>query len=224
MKYKLLLIALIGIFSIHANAQDAALQSTMSESTLLIKNDASAFYHTLKDSAQSRTIQFFIAYDFGEAAFNQFKSLGGEVGVRFKNDHLLRLAYTHLYLSEVHLSSDFAKAVDGENVKGKQLGFELFYDFPVLFKGLSLAPSMGYYDNEYTHTVSHEKLRKSSFTIGGAISFTETDLFKVKGFYYRVSVPIRINLDPIIETKLEDTTIKSNQIDNNIWFFVGFQF
>jgi hypothetical protein len=224
MKYKLLVITFVGIYAIQANAQNLALNSTSTESLFFNKDYSSVLNYSQRDSVKSKSTKFFIAYDFGEAAFNQFKSLGGEVGIRFKNDHLLRLAHTNLHLTEKHLSSSFAKAVDGKNVKGKQFGFELFYDFPVFVKGLYLAPSVGYYDNEYTHTILNEKLEKSSFTVGTAISFTEKDLFKVKGLYYRVSVPVRFNFDPIKETKLGNTTIKSNRFDNNIWFFVGFQF
>ncbi|GAA0877163.1 hypothetical protein GCM10009119_01310 [Algoriphagus jejuensis] len=221
MKHKLLLIAFIGIYSFRLNAKDLAFRSSASEGQFFFQNYSSS---SSTDSTQNKKTKYFIAYDFGEAMFNQFKSLGFEVGVRFKNDHLLRLSYTNLYLSEKHLSTDFAKAVDGENVTGKQVGVELFYDFPVITKGLYIAPSVGYYDNEYTHTILNEKLEKSSFTIGTAISFTETEFFKVKGLYYRLSVPLRFNLDPIIETKLGDTTVNSNLIDNSIWFFVGFQF
>lgn len=224
MKYKLLIIAFVGIYSIRLNAQDLALYAAGNESLFINKDYPSELNDAPKDSAKSKSFTFFIAYDFGEAAFNQFKSLGNEVGLRLKNDHLLRLTHTNLYLSEQHLSSGFARAVDGENVKGKQLGFELFYDFPVFVKGLYLAPSVGYYDNEYTHTTLNDKLEKSSFTMGAAISFNEADLFKVKGLYYRVSIPFRFNLDPIKETKLGDTTIKNNLFDNSIWFFVGFQF
>jgi len=224
MKYKLFVIALVGICAIRANAQNLALNSRSTESLFIDKNSSSVLNYTQRDSVKSKSTKLFIAYDFGEAAFNQFKSLGGEVGVRFKNNHLLRLTHTNLHLTEKHLSSNFATAVDGKNVKGKQFGFELFYDFPLFVNRLYIAPSVGYYDNEYTHTILNEKLEKSSFTAGAAISFTENDLFKVKGLYYSVSVPFRFNFDPIKETKLGETTIKSNLVDNNIWLFVGFQF
>lgn len=224
MKYKLLVIAFAGIYAIRSNAQNLALNSTITESLFINKDYSSVPIYSQKDSVKSKNTKFFIAYDLGEAAFNQFKSLGGEVGVRFKNNHLLRLSHTNLHLTEKHLSSSFASAVDGKNVEGKQFGFELFYDFPVFVKGLYIAPSVGYYNNEYTHTILNEKLEKSSLTIGTAISFTEMDLFKLKGLYYRFSVPFRFNLNPIEETKLGDTTIKSNLFDNNIWFFIGFQF
>ncbi|UPQ78755.1 hypothetical protein M0M57_14175 [Flavobacterium azooxidireducens] len=224
MKYKLLVITFVGIYAIRANAQNLALNLTSTESLFFNKDYSSVVNYTQRDSVKSKSTKFFIAYDFGEAAFNQFKSLGGEVGVRFINNHLLRLTHTNLHLTEKHLSSSFAKAVDGKNVKGKQFGFELFYDFQVFVKGLYIAPSVGYYENEYTHTILNEKLEKSSFTAGTAISFTEKDLFNVQGLYYRVSVPFRLNFDPIKETKLGDTTIKNNLFDNNIWLFVGFQF
>ncbi len=222
MKYRLLLIAIIGFYALRSNAQDLALHSTDAQSLFIGNEHLSELNCPQKDSANC--IKFFIAYDFGEAALNQFKSLGGELGVRFKNDHLLRLSHTNLYLSEKHLSSGFASAVDGEKVKGKQFGFELFYDLPVFFKGLYIAPSLGYYIHEYTHTILSEKLKKSSFTTGAAVSFTEVDLFKVKGMYFRLSVPFRFHFTPIKETNLGDTTIKNNLFDNSIWFFVGFQF
>ncbi|ANQ51833.1 hypothetical protein MY04_4498 [Flammeovirga sp. MY04] len=221
MKHKLLLIAFLSFYTIGINAQDVAEQS---RTQLFTKDDSSELGHLKKDSTNTKRPKLFIAYDFGEAVFNQFRSLGGEVGVRCKNEHLLRLAYTHLYLTEKHLSSDFAKAVDGENVKGKQVGFELFYDFPVLIKSLYIAPSVGYYDHEYTHTISDEQLKQSSLTVGTAISFTETDVLKIKGLYYRVSIPIRFHFNPIEESQLGDATIKSNQFDNSIWFFIGFEF
>ncbi len=224
MKYKLLIIAFTGIYSIQSKAQDLVLHSMGKESPFINKNYPSVLNYTQKDSSKSKNTKFFIAYDFGEATFNKFQSLGSEIGIQFKNNHLLRLSHTNLNLTEEHLSSNFAKAVDGENVKGKQFGFELFYDFPVFIKGLYIAPSIGYYDNKYTHTILNEKLKKSSFTTGASISFTETNLFKVKGLYYRFSIPFRFNLDPIKETKLGDATIKNNLFDNNIWFFVGFQF
>ncbi|MBB6461856.1 hypothetical protein [Flammeovirga kamogawensis] len=214
-KYKLLLIVIIEFSCIRSNAQDLALHSQNSQRLIIGSRE---------DSSKSKNTKYFIAYDFGEAAFNKFKSLGSEIGVRFKNDHLLRLAYTNLHLSEEHLSSNFAKAVDGEKVKGKQVGYEVFYDFPVFAKGLYVSPSMGYYTHEYQHTQLDEQLNNSSFTFGSAISYTETDLFKIKGLYYRFSIPLRFHLTPIEETQLGDTTINSNTFDNSICFFIGYEF
>ncbi|NVK52202.1 MAG: hypothetical protein HWD85_04650 [Flavobacteriaceae bacterium] len=226
MKYKLLFIAFYGITLLNLNAQDLAFNNK----NLITQFEIKDYYysiandHSKKDSIKTRKTQFFIGYDFGEAAFNKFQSLGGEIGVKFKNNHQVRLSHTSIRFTEAHLSSSFAGAVDGKNVKGKQFGFELFYDFPVFFNGFYISPSLGYYDNEYTHTNLNEKLEKASFTVGSAISFTEVDIFKVKGLYYRVSLPYRYTFNPHKKTKLGETTIKSNTFDSHLWFFVGYQF
>ena len=208
---------------IRSNAQDLVSYVPSAES--INSKVLSPNYHTgKKDSINYSKINFFIGYDLGEAVFNEFQSLGSEIGLKFKNKHIFRLSYTNLNLTEQHLSSDFANAVDGKNVKGKQKGIELFYDFPIFIDGLYLSPSVGHYEHLYTHTILDESLQNSSFTLGGAVSFTETDIFKIKGLYYRFSIPMRFNLTPIEETKLGNTTINGNVFDNNIWFFVGFQF
>lgn len=186
--------------------------------------------HSFSQKAQRKSFEagtelkgahtFFIGYDFGEAAFNRFQSLGSEVGIRFQNGDHFRLSYTNLKLTEEHLSSNFASAVDGENIRGKQQGLELFYDLHLPVKDLYIGPSIGFYDNRYNHTLLKEKIRKSSFTMGAAVSYSQ-NLFKSKWVYYRVSVPIRYTFNPIEETKLGAATIKSNRVDNNIWFFIG---
>lgn len=174
--------------------------------------------------SQKDTHQFFIAYEFGEAVFNKFQSLSGELGWRFNNQHMIRLVHINHDLTEEHLSSGFAGAVDGDYVEGKLFGFETFYDFPIFTKGLYISPSIGYYRNEYRHTMLQEDLQKSSCTLGTALSYRETNIFNVKGLYYMFSIPMRISLDPIKETKLGDTIIKNNTFENNIWLFIGYAF
>jgi hypothetical protein len=166
----------------------------------------------------------FIAYELGQAIFNDFNSYSGEIGLRFNNNHILRLAHMNIKMSEAHLSSDFAVVVDGDNVEGEQFGFETFYDFPVFWEGFYLSPSFGWYRNVYSHTILDESLKKSSATIGLAISYREVDIFKVKGLYYMLSFPMRTPFNPIKKTKLGKTTIKSNVFDSNIFFFIGFEF
>lgn len=173
---------------------------------------------------QQKKMRPFVAYELGEAAFNKFQSISGEVGVKFRNDHLLRLTHMNVNLTEAHLSSDFVVVVDGSDVEGKMFGFEVFYDFPVLLEGLHLGPSFGYYINEYNHTVLDESVKENSATIGLGISYREENIFGLKGLYYTLSLPLRIHFDPMEKTKLGDTTIYGNQFDSNIWFFVGYQF
>jgi len=52
---------------------------------------------------------------------------------------MIRLTHMNVNLTEEHLSSEFARAVDGDNVEGKLFGFEAFYDLPVLTKGLYIS-------------------------------------------------------------------------------------
>lgn len=185
----------------------------------------SFFAYTQQNSEkENQKIRPFIAYELGQAVFNDFKSYSGEIGIRFRNNHILRLSHMNIKMSETHLSSDFAVVVDGDNVEGKQFGFEAFYDFPVFWKGFHLSPSLGWYKNEYNHTILDENIIKKSLTIGLAISYREVNIFGVKGLYYTLSFPMRTPFKPIKRTKLGNTIIKNNTFDSNIFFFVGFEF
>ena len=209
-------------FVLKAQVSISQTHTSIAKMEILDFNEEDSEPYFLRDSSTQNKI--LIAYEIGEAIFNRFQSLSGEIGVRFKNQQILRLAYVNLNLTEQHLSSDFARAVNGENVKGKQLGYELFYDFPVFFKDLYVSPSIGYYHNEYEHTILKESLENSSLSIGTAISYRETNIFNTKGLYYAVSIPMRINLNPIEETNLGTATISNSTFDNNIWLFIGYQF
>lgn len=177
-----------------------------------------------KNTKIEESTKVFIAYELGEAVFNKFQSLSGEVGIRFRNNQMLRISHVNLSLTEQHLSSGFAGAVDGDNIKGKQFGFELLYDFPILFKDFHIGPSVGYYKREFQHTLLDESLEKSSLSVGGSLSYRETNIFKIKGLYYSFTLPIRINLNPIQETILGTSVITKNTFDNNIWLFIGYEF
>ncbi|MFC5045276.1 hypothetical protein ACFSTE_17195 [Aquimarina hainanensis] len=175
-------------------------------------------------SVKKTKIKPFAALELGQAVFNDFKSYSGEIGVKFPNSHMMRVLYMNTTMSEAHLSSDFVIVVDGDHVQGKQVGFETFYDIPVYKKMLYVSPSFGWYTNEYEHTILAERFQKKSATVGVAISYREEDVFGLKGLYYTVSFPMRTPFEPIKKTTLGDTVIKNNTFDNNLFFFVGFQF
>ncbi len=181
-------------------------------------------YSQLSILAADDELKPFVGIELGEAAFNKFQSLSGEIGIRFSNDQMVRLTHMNVKLTEEHLSSGFAGAVDGDRVKGSFFGFEAFYDFPVLWKGLYLSPSLGYYRNEYQHLDLDENIRNKSVTIGAAISYRETNVLRLGGLYYMISIPMRLSLHPINETRLGEATINDSTFDNNIWLFVGFEF
>ncbi len=201
--------------------------------TLKIVAVAQQFETVKNDTSNSAKIDYFIAYDFGEAMVNKFQSLSGEIGISFPNKHLIRLVHMNVGLTEGHLSSDFVVTVDGENVEGKMLGLEAFYSFPLIKwrdanQVIYLSPSLGIYKNKYWHTELDENLEQSSVTTGFELSFRETNPFKTKGtfkgLYYTVSLPFRVHFNPHEETQLGSTTISKNLFDGNIWFFIGFQF
>ena len=67
-----------------------------------------------------------MAIELGKGAFNKFQSYSGEIDIQLSDDHLLRLVHMIVYLTEQHLSSSFAGAVDDPDVEGKFFGFEVF--------------------------------------------------------------------------------------------------
>lgn len=176
------------------------------------------------ESGRGKRIRPFIAYELGEAAFNKFQSFSGEIGLKLRNRQIIRLTHMNVKLTEAHLSSSFAGAVDGNGVEGKLFGFEAFYDFPVFYQGLYVGSSIGYYVNEYNDINSDEKLESNSTTLGIGISYSETNVFKLEGLYFRLSIPFRMPLNPIEETVLGEAIIRDNTFDQNIWFFVGYEF
>ena len=174
-------------------------------------------------------IQPFIAYEFVEAIFNKFRSLSGEVGVQLPNKHMIRLVHQNIKFTEEHLSSGFAVTVKGDDVEGSLFGFEVLYSLPLVKwrdgnEILFLSPSVGYYRNRYNHTIIDAEFEQRSPTIGLEISYRETNLFGLKGFYYAVTIPIRIHFKPHDAFYLGETKVLGNRFDNNIWFFIGYQF
>jgi len=173
--------------------------------------------------------QYFIGYDLGEMAFNRFQNFAGEVGLQFKNDHSLRFVYLNIKLTEAHLSSGFANAVDGDNVAGHWQGYELLYDIPLyhfkregsfIYGGLSA----GYHDNKYEHIVLGESTEHKTSTVGFDIGYKETDVFNVKGLYMNFQIPFRYYFTPLEEVKLGSATVNKSSFDQTISFFVGYQF
>ncbi len=166
---------------------------------------------------------YFLAYEFGEMAFNRFRNFAGEAGVKFKNSHMLRLVYMDVKLTEKHLSSGFANVVSGKNVEGHFKGYELFYDVPV-FKGVHTGGSAGYYNDFYRHTLSGRPVNHTTPTLGFEVNYRETDLFKLKGVYFNLAVPFRFYLRPLEKTDLGGSTINRHFFENNIWMFIGYEF
>jgi len=173
--------------------------------------------------------KFYIGYDLGEMAFNEFKNFAGEIGVKFNNKHTLRFVYLNILLTEAHLSSDFANAVDGDNVTGHWKGYELVYDVPVfkfknnkslIYGGLT----SGFHDNSYQHTILDESVEHKSATVGFDIGYRETGIFKIEGLYINFQIPFRYKFNPLEETMLGDARVNRSVFGNTISFFIGYEF
>lgn len=125
--------------------------------------------------------------------------------------------------SEKHLSSEFAQAVDGNNVSGIFRGYEIFYNF-AFSGGWYFGPSIGYYTEKYQHIYLQESVSSTSPTVGVVIGYKEENLFGFKNLYYDFSIPVRYTFKGFEDTKLGDSTAKNNTIRNNVWFVVGVNF
>ena len=198
--------------------------------TILIFCWANAFS---QDTLKNERIRPFIAYDFGQAMFNRFQSLSGEIGLRLKNRHLVRLTHMNLNYTEEHLSSKkaipFINPFEGENIKGRIFGFELMYSIPTLKWNenksiIYLSPSLGHYKKKYWHTILDERFENSTFLVGLEISYRETNVFGVKGLYYALTIPLRFNFTPHGTIFLGDAKILGDRVDSNTMFFVGIEF
>lgn len=178
---------------------------------------------TQTNDQKTDPLKTFIAYDLGEMAFNKFQNFSGELGVKFSNQHMLRFVYSNVKLTEGHLSSDFAKAVDGDNIEGLHKSYELIYDIPI-YKYFYMGAIGGYINDNYNHTILDESVSNNTVAFGGTFSYRETNIFKVKGLYYNFSVPIRYYLSPLEETRLGESVVNKHLIENSIWFFIGYEF
>ena len=173
--------------------------------------------------------KIFLGYDLGEMAFNRFQNFAGELGVKFNNNHSLRIVYLNIKLTEEHLSSDFASAVDGDHVEGHWQGIDVLYDLPIFqFKGgekfIYAGLSAGYHDNFYQHEILDESVSHKTTTIGFDIGYRESNVLKIKGLYFNLQIPFRYNFNKLEETKLGDTTVNKSVFGQSISFFIGYEF
>ena len=196
-------------------------------STLLLLWSVSLFSQDAINTNKNPSI--YIGYDLGEMALNRFQNFAGEVGLKFKNDHTIRFVYLNVKLTEQHLSSNFAGAVDGENVSGHWNGYELLYDIPLYrFKGgngfVYGGLSAGYHKNAYQHTILNESLKHTTGTAGFDIGYRETNVFSIKGLYINFQIPFRYYFNTLEESQLGESTINKTVVEQTISFFVGYTF
>lgn len=174
-------------------------------------------------STQTAASSAFVGYEFGQMAFNGFKNFAGEVGYNLDNGASVRLSFLNVALTERHLSSGEASAVDGDNVEGLWRGAEIIYDFPIT-EHLFFSPSVGYYDTKYSHTILDQSIRNQSSTAGVAISYTDNGIFGISSLYWRFSLSYRHYFNPLERTNLGDSVVNGGSAEVTPINFVGYRF
>ena len=174
-------------------------------------------------SSGVKASSFFVGYELGQMAFNDFQNFTGEVGYSFTDDSTIRFTFLNVALTESHLSSDFAGAIDGDDVEGLWQGGEFIYDYP-FYKKFMLSGKVGYYDTEYSHRILDESVWRGSPTVGFALTYWEDNFLNIPNTYLRFSFSFRYYLNAIPETMLGDTRINDNSFELTPIFFVGYRF
>ena len=163
-----------------------------------------------------------IGYEFGRMAFNEFRHFAGEIGYRSDNRHALRIAFFNVALSERHLSSSEASAVEGDDVEGLWRGVDLFYDYPAS-KNVFISPSVGYHDNKYTHTILGESVRHASPSVGLAFTYLGDEVFGMEQLYWRFSLSFGYNLEEQGESRLGDSIVRGDTFGITPAIYVGYE-
>jgi len=166
---------------------------------------------------------WFVGYEFGEMAFNDFKNIAGEVGYTFENKQSLRLSYLNILLSERHLSSSEASAVDGDNVEGLWRGADIYYDFPIK-NNYFVSPYVGYYDMKFSHTVLAESVRYKTASAGFAVSYFGDSILGVDELYWRFSLTFGYFFNELDKTTLGETVVNGGSVNFIPQIFVGYDF
>lgn len=164
-----------------------------------------------------------IGYDFGQMAANGFKHVAGEISYSFENEHALRIAVFNVALSERHLSSNEASAVDGNNVEGIWRGLDLYYDYPVT-KNIFVSPSLGYHDHKFTHTVLGTSVDQSRGTAAVALSYLDDGILGFENLYWRFSIAAKYDLTEQDEQILGDAIVSGDSLGIALALSIGYEF
>lgn len=166
----------------------------------------------------------FVALELFELGMNDFENFAGEIGHRFNDKYQARLTIMDVQLTERHLRSVEAAAIDGKNVEGVFRGYELNLD-RYFTKSWYVSLNAGHYTDIYQHQILNDQsLKNETFTIGTGVGYLKQNPFGIKNAYINLNVPLRYYFDSIDETMLGDTTVREHLIVNNLWFFLGIHF
>lgn len=166
----------------------------------------------------------FVALELFELSMNEFKYFAGEIGHKFNDKYQTRLTIMDVQLTERHLSSNEAAAVDGNNVAGVFRGYEVNLD-RYFTKNWYVSVNVGHYTDIYQHVILEDQsLKNETFTVGTGVGYLKQNPFGINHSYINFNVPLRYYFDSIDETMLGDATVREHLIVGNLWLFVGFHF
>lgn len=166
----------------------------------------------------------FVTLELFELTMNDFQNFAGEIGHRFNDRYQARLSIMDIHLTERHLRSAEAAAIDGKNVEGEFRGYEVNLD-RYFTQNWYASLNAGYYTDIYQHQIlMDQRIKNETFTIGTGVGYLKQNLFGLKNAYVNFNVPLRYYFNSIDETTLGETTVREHLIVNNFWLFLGIHF
>lgn len=166
----------------------------------------------------------FVAFELFELSMNDFKNFAGEFGHKFSEKYQARLTVMDIKLTERHLRSAEAAAIDGPNVEGIFRGYEINFD-RYFTKSWYLSLNAGHYTDIYQHqNLEDQKLKNETFTIGTGVGYLKQNPLGIQNTYVNFNLPLRYYFNSIDETMLGDTRVRKHLIVNNLWLFLGMHF
>jgi len=173
--------------------------------------------------SEERDKGLFVSYELLEMSENNFQYFAGDIGYRFDRRNQVRFIIMEVKLTEEHLSSEWAKIVDGNNVEGYMRGYEVTYD-RFFTKNWYYMANISYISLEFEHTKVNDRYKNETVALGTGIGYRYDNFLGVNGLFINPSIPLRVFLNPVEETKLGDSTVNEAVLAPSIWMFVGYQF
>lgn len=164
----------------------------------------------------------FVGYEMLEMIGADYKNFAGEVGYRW-GDGELRFVGLDVQLNEDHLTSDYAKIVEGSGVEGELKGYELYSNW--YFSGnWYYMFNIGYIKLNFHDKISGEWYRNDSLMAGSGIGYNWRQPFGIPGLYINPHFPFRFLFDPIEQKQFTKAKVMDLGLAFNVWLFVGMEF
>jgi len=166
----------------------------------------------------------FIGLETLVMVLNDYADIAGEIGYRINERIQVRFTLMDIEKTETHFVNSYrTKGIKGDDVQANYQGYELHLDL-FLTKYFYLSGSTGFYKDSYKHLISDKKISNKSYTIGAGIGFRKCGILISDQLYFNLNIPIRYYFNNIEQVCLGNTTIECDEVINNIWFFIGYQF